>query len=287
MGSSETPNLTAEYISPAIFLLKKYVREKCNVIKSINGSHELSQQKAETEAMIHQFDLTVRTFENSIKPLDKKIQDSLHLLLIRQQKVQERRQPPQLTPLECPPQIAPPNQFTVNNLETRTTTTLSIPRVLSVTPIASKVASEEDVSNNISITNNRTSHQSNQHSCLFCNRIYTSRTSLTRHIREEHPKHSEVYEEISSLTPEYMLASDATVGGNRQCFYCNAPFRSNAPLLRHIQEQHVDYYEIFYNISLCRGDKMHSLKSVSTQTSRLTMPVITSRPQPSTCKLSK
>lgn len=97
-------------------------------------------------------------------------------------------------------------------------------------------------------------------SCPFCIRKCNSRNVLNRHIIEDHHKHNEIYEQISSLTPEFMLASDVTFGGTRHCFYCQAPFRSNAPLFRHIQEAHVKYFDIFVKVSICKGDKMPTAK---------------------------
>lgn len=231
-------NSSAEFIPTAICLLKKYVTSKEKIVNSIHLTPDNSQQKAETEALISQFDLAIRRFESSLKPLDKKIDASIHSLSRYQKPVQGKPSPPSL----------PVNGSRQCSLVASTSTDEPINKAITqgnklvpglIWPVEASLST----------------------CCPFCQRNSLTRSSLCEHINEKHPKHNEVYENISSLTPEFMLATEKTISGNRQCFYCSATFRSNAPLFRHIQEAHVAYFDIFVNISLVKGDTMQCLKS--------------------------
>lgn len=233
-----------EYISSAILLLRNYVRDKFNTLRTILDSPAFAQQKAKTEALINQFDLAVRRLESTIKPLDDRIIDSLNMLARQQKLLTQPSYPPSISSHSANPYV--------NIFPAKIEHTSSNPPVNAMmNGTSTKQLNERSTG---AVANTVLS------CCPFCNRRYNSRTALNKHIVEDHRKLNEIYEYISSLTPEFMLASDAIVGGNRQCFYCHAPFRSNAPLFRHIQEAHVDFFDIFVKISICRGDKMQSLK---------------------------
>lgn len=257
-----TLDLAKEYISPAIFLLKKYVKEKNNILNCIQStaSNPLSQEKAETQALISKFDMAVKQFESIIKPLDNKIIDRLRFIVNEQKRLNQehqQQQPPQLTPLSY--STSPVAAVTVmpKKAPTLPNTPLIIPQIN-----GRSTCHSSNNNSNHNVSPQRKSNEICPLTCPICCRCdFTSRTSLTRHMQDEHPKDCEVYDKIASLTPEFMLASDAAVGGNRQCWYCNAPFRSNAPLFRHIQEKHVEYFDIFIKISLSRGDNMQSVKA--------------------------
>lgn len=240
MATDKPPriDLAKEYISPAIFLLNKYVKEKTAILKSIPDLPALSHQKATTEELVNQFTMAVRTLESDIKPLDKKIRDSL--LILRQQRfIQQCKQPPQMTPLGVPPAQS-------NNVQP--TAPLTLPNVNGIPAT--------NCNGTAAIRPNYSEHQENDLTCPFCSReAYNTRAPLQKHIQDDHPEHIKTYEKIAALTPEFMLNSKTRLPGNNQCFYCKEFFRSNAPLFRHIQEKHVYYFDIFVRVSLIKGNK--------------------------------
>ena len=264
----------ADYITPAIFLLNKFVKEKTVIINSINcppGS-PLAKQKAEAQAMISQFGEEVGRFAENIKPLGKKISGKIHSLLEQQKFIQE--QPPQMIPLSCPV----PTSAATKNVNSMVPL---IPPKVNGMQQEIQYNGQANFQNNNSPCQMKKPHGSN---CPFCHRKCISTDSFTKHLESEHKEYNEVYQNILRLTPEFIMNDNSTLGGNRQCFYCNAPFRSCAPLFRHIQEKHVEYFEIFIQVFVCKGQ---SLKAVSNivHPNRLNLP--TSQhppPRPSTCE---
>ena len=109
--------------------------------------------------------------------------------------------------------------------------------------------------------------------CHFCSlkkEQYVSKAQLLQHIKTEHKEKMDIYNQVFSLNPS--VENNAMIRGNVTCFYCSFRERSKAPLFRHIQEKHLDHYQVFQFMANLNNIKSPLPRVTMTSTTNISSP---------------
>ena len=206
----EEGNSVESMITSAVFLLKKYVRTKRNLISEaikeesnavIEPSQSLITSLHEIQNLVDELESQIRVLDVSFKQHDKKIRDKLAVALGQQKMLRLRRNKLLV------------NQNT-NHLIHVTQNCLLMPDLQSVSPIRPEAKLPEMQIESLRQLSVRADTLSGstvptpEFRCAFCSiRPYSGKPPLLKHISDTHPERFQVYQYIMSLTPESVFNS--------------------------------------------------------------------------------